>query len=128
MKTPTILLVLDEPLDLQIYGTALRSLGYKVVLCGSRLAAIDLIESESVDFVIVSQGTPAFEGRDVLKRILQLHPKLPVLVVARALDVHCYFEAMELGAVDYLERPEPRDLLWTVKTQMPNLGSHMAAA
>ncbi len=120
MKTATILLVLDEPRDLQIYGTALRSLGYKVVLCDSRLAAIDLIETESVDFVIVSQGTPAFEGRGVLERILQLHPKLPVLVVARALDVHCYFEAMELGAVDYLERPEPRDLLWTVETQMPN--------
>jgi DNA-binding NtrC family response regulator len=120
MKTATILLVLDEPRDLQIYGTALRSLGYHVVLCGSPLAAINLIETESVDFVIVSQGTPAFEGRGVLERILQLHPKLPILVVARALDVHCYFEALELGAVDYLERPEPRDLMWTVETQMMN--------
>jgi len=120
MKTATILLVLDELRDFQIYGTALRSLGYKVVLCGSRLAAIDLIEAESVDFVIVSQGTSAFEGRGVLERIVQLHPKLPVLVVARELDVNCYFEAMELGAVDYLERPEPRDLLWTVETQMLN--------
>jgi DNA-binding NtrC family response regulator len=120
MKTGTILLVLDQPRDRQIYGTALRSLGYKVVLCGSHLEAFDLIETESVDFVIVSQGTPAFEGRGVLERILQIHPKLPVLVVARALDVHCYFEAMELGAVDYLERPEPRDLLWTVETQLLN--------
>jgi DNA-binding NtrC family response regulator len=120
LKTATILLVLDEPQDLQIYGTALRSLGYKVVLCGSRRAAINLIETESVDFVILSQGTPAFEGRGVLERILQLQLKLPVLVVAQVLNVDCYFEAMEMGAVDYLERPEPGDLLWMVEAQMLN--------
>jgi hypothetical protein len=32
--------------------------------------------------------------------------------------MHCYLEAMDLGAVDYLERPEPRDLVWVVDTQM----------
>jgi PleD family two-component response regulator len=53
----------------------------------------------------------------VLERSLQLHPKVPVLVVARALDRRCYFEAMDLGAIDYLERPEPRDLAWVVDTQ-----------
>ena len=65
-----------------------------------------------------SQGTPAFEGRQVLERALQLHPKVPVLVVARVLDMHCYLEAMDLGAIDYLERPEPQDLVWVVDTQM----------
>jgi FixJ family two-component response regulator len=34
------------------------------------------------------------------------------------LDIHCYLEAMELGAVDYLERPEPDDLGWVVETQL----------
>jgi FixJ family two-component response regulator len=31
--------------------------------------------------------------------------RLPVVVVARALDMPCYLEAMQLGAVDYLEEP-----------------------
>jgi DNA-binding NtrC family response regulator len=114
----TVLLILDDPDDLQTYGTALSSLGYKVVLCGSHNEGINSLETERVDLVVVSQGTRAFEGRSVLERALQLHPRLPVLVVARVLDMHCYFEAMEMGAADYLESPGPRDLLWTVATQV----------
>jgi len=31
--------------------------------------------------------------------------------------MHCYLDAMDLGAIDYLERPEPEDLLWVVNAQ-----------
>ena len=118
MKTPTVLLILEESHDLEIYGSFLRDRGYETLTCTSPNEGIKSLETESVSLVIVSQGTPAFEGRQVLERSLQLHPKVPVLVVARVLDMHCYLEAMDLGAVDYLERPEPRDLVWVVDTQM----------
>ena len=118
MKTPTVLLILDEPQDLEIYGTFLRDRGYETLMCTSPGEGINSLETESVSLVIVSQGTPAFEGRQVLERSLQLHPEVPVLVVARVLDMHCYLEAMDLGAIDYLERPEPRDMAWVVDTQM----------
>jgi FixJ family two-component response regulator len=39
-------------------------------------------------------------------------------VVARCLDIQCYLEAMELGAVDYLERPEPDEIGWMLETQL----------
>jgi len=68
--------------------------------------------------VIVSQATLTFQGRQVLERSLRLHPEVPVVVVARVLDMHYYLEAMDLGATDYLERPEPQDLAWVVDTQM----------
>jgi len=118
VKTPTVLLILEESHDLEIYGSFLRDRGYETLTCTSPNEGIKSLETESVSLVIVSQGTPAFEGRQVLERSLQLHPKVPVLVVARVLDMHCYLEAMDLGAVDYLERPEPRDLVWVVDTQM----------
>jgi DNA-binding NtrC family response regulator len=118
MKTPTVLLILDEPQDLEIYGDFLRDRGYETLKCTSPSEGINSLESESVSIVIVSQGTPAFEGRQVLERSLQLYPKVPVLVVARVLDMHCYLEAMDLGAIDYLERPDPQDMVWVVDTQM----------
>ena len=118
MKPPTVLLILEESHDLEIYGTFLRDRGYETLMCTSPSEGINSLETESVSLVIVSQGTPAFEGRQVLERSLQLQPKVPVLVVARVLDMHCYLEAMDLGAIDYLERPEPRDLVWVVDTQM----------
>ncbi len=118
MKTATVLLVFEEPRDLETYGSMLCSLGYRILLCNSVAEGIDALETEDVSFVIVSQGTPAFEGRQVLERSLQLHPNVPVLVVARVLDVQCYLEAMDLGAVDYLERPDPQDMMWVLDTQM----------
>ena len=123
MKTPTVLLILDEPQDLGAYGTFLRDRGYETLIFNSPGEGINSLETESVSLVIVSQDTPAFEGRQVLERSLQLHPEVPVLVVARVLDMHCYLEAMDLGAIDYLERPEPQDLLWVLDTQMRRVGT-----
>jgi len=118
MKTATVLLVFEELRDLETYGPILCSLGYRILICHSLAEGIEALETENVSFVIVSQGTPAFEGRRVLERSLQLHPNVPVLVIARVLDMHCYLEAMDLGAIDYLERPDPQDLVWVVDTQM----------
>ena len=118
MKTATVLLVFEELRDLETYGSILCSLGYRILMCNSVAEGIKALETENVSFVIVSQGTPAFEGRQVLERSLQLHPDVPVLVIARVLDVHCYLEAMDLGAIDYLERPEPQDMVWVLDTQM----------
>jgi FixJ family two-component response regulator len=52
-----------------------------------------------------------------------MHRNIPIVVVARCLDMHCYLEAMELGAVDYLERPESDDLGWVVETQLRQRGA-----
>ncbi len=118
MKTPTVLLIIENSFDLILYATYLRNKGYKTLLGRSLSEGIKFLETEDVSLVIVSQGTPAFEGRGVLVRSLRLRPEVPVVVVARALDIHCYLDAMELGATDYLERPEPQDLAWIVDTQM----------
>ena len=118
MKAPTVLLILEESHDLENYGSFLRDRGYETLMCTSPSEGINSLETESVSLVIVSQGTPAFEGRQVLERSLQLHPEVPVLVVARVSDMHCYLEAMDLGAIDYLERPDPQDLVWVVDTQI----------
>jgi DNA-binding NtrC family response regulator len=118
MRNATVLLIIEESHDLEIYGTFLRNRGYETLMCSSPSEGLNFLATEDVSLVIVSQGTPAFEGRQVLERALQLHPEVPVLVVARVLDIHCYLEAMDLGAFDYLEKPEPRDLAWVVDTQI----------
>jgi DNA-binding NtrC family response regulator len=113
-----VLLVLDQTQDLELYGAYLRDRGYKTFMCASPGEGLNSLETESVSLVIVSQDTPEFEGRVVLEQSIRLHPEVPVLVVARALDIHFYLEVMDLGATDYLERPEPRDLAWVVDTQI----------
>ena len=118
MNIRTVLLILDQHQDLDVYGTYLGNRGYQTMMCASSAEGIKFLENQSVSLVIANQGSPAFEGRQVLERSLQLHPEVPVLVVARVVSMGCYLEAMDLGAFDYLERPDPQDLARIVDTQI----------
>jgi DNA-binding NtrC family response regulator len=128
MEKATVLLVFEESQDLQYYGSIVCSLGYSARMCNSMEEGIEAIRAANFSLAIVSQGTPAFEGRKVLEFSLQLRPDLPVLVIARSLNVHCYLEAMDLGASDYLERPEPEDMVWVVNTQIHRAGNVPASS
>ncbi len=99
------LLVTEDPGDLQYYINILEVYGYRVRASKSYQDGVRCLAEDVFDFVMVSQGTPQFEGSDVLKRAREIDRNLPVLVVARCLDMGCYMEAMQLGAVDYLVEP-----------------------
>ena len=99
------LLVVEDPKGLHYYRGALEGWGYQVRACPSYQEGMCCLGSESFDMVVVDQGSRIFEGRCVVERALEIDPKLPVLVVARCLDMACYLEAMQLGAVDYLAEP-----------------------
>lgn len=113
------LLVDEDPSDIRYYYGVLRALGHEVVVSESYMAALSLLDQENFDMAVVAQGSPAFEGRPVLARALEINPDLPVLVVARTLDIDCYLEAMEMGAADYLERcAAPRDFMRSVDNHL----------
>jgi len=99
------LLVVEDPGGLRYYRGALESWGYQVRACPSYQEGMCCLGSESFDLVLVDQGSRIFEGRCVVERAMEIDRKLPVLVVARCLDMACYLEAMQLGAVDYLAEP-----------------------
>ncbi len=99
-------LLVDEDFgDLQYYFNILQGYGYRVRACNSYQEGVRCLADEVFDFVMVSQGTLSFEGSCVLKRATEINRSLPVLVVARCLDMGCYLDAMQLGAVDYLVEP-----------------------
>ena len=125
-RKATVLLVDEDPGDLHYYGVILQELGYRVRGCKSYEEGADVLGSEALDFIIVSQGSPNFEGRAVLERAVKVNRRLPVLVVARCLDMGCYLEAMQLGAVDYLVEPLTVSEIGRVLGNVPRVQS-MAA-
>ena len=100
-----VLLVDEDFRDLQYYRSVLVERGYDVHVLGSYEEAEHRLQKESFDFVLVGQGTSAFEGRRVVERAIKVDRRTPVVVLARCLDIGCYLEAMQLGALDYLEKP-----------------------
>ncbi|HEX5413330.1 MAG TPA: response regulator [Terriglobia bacterium] len=113
------LVVVWDPSDARYYYGMLRALGHEVVVAESYEEALASLARENFDMVVVAQGSPAFEGRQVVARALEIDPKRPVIVVARTLDIDCYLEAMEMGAADYLERcAAPRDFMQSVDVHL----------
>ncbi len=104
--------------DVPGYAVMLRATGYDVVISNSYEEGARRLATEDFDFAIVNQGSAAFEGRRILEQAMALDRRVPVLVVTRSVNMHNYLEAMELGAVDYLERPKPEDVGWVLETQM----------
>lgn len=115
-----IVLVMDEDADdLRCFSSFLEQEGFDVRACGTRADALHWLESEVFDFIIVSQGGPHFEGRPVLERAIEIDRRTPVLVLARCADIPCYIESMQLGALDYFEKPlAPQELLRLVKSHL----------
>jgi DNA-binding NtrC family response regulator len=119
IRSKKVLLVDEEAGDLRILRLILEGQGFEVFTCISFEAGILCLEAEPFDFVVVSQGSHAFEGRTVLDRAMQLDRRRPVLVLTRCIDMHCYLEAMQMGAIDYLEKPvPPADLLRFVQAHI----------
>lgn len=114
-----VLLADDDPQDLSFYSMVLYKQGYKVLACESFREAMRCLETEALDFVVLSQGGPSFEGRRVLQRAVQPDLRIPVLILAGWVDMGLYTEAMSLGAVDYLEKSvDPAELLRAIKIHL----------
>ncbi|HEX5482522.1 MAG TPA: response regulator [Terriglobia bacterium] len=116
-----VLLVDEDDADREYYAGVLEAQGHEVTSCDLHQKGAELAESGDFDFVITSQGGPAFEGKVVLERLRKRRNEsrlsgptpwdIPVLVAASSADMPSYLEAMQLGAVDYVEKPiHPRDL------------------
>ena len=70
------LLVDEYPEDLQFYSTILEAYGYRVRRCSSYQEGVRCLGEQAFDFVIVSQGTPNFEGSWVLRRAIEINRQL----------------------------------------------------
>lgn len=118
-RSSKVLLVIVEAGNLSHHRKILRAQGHKVFACHSFERGLDLLGRDTFDLVAVSQGGAAFEGKRVVMRVLEADRKTPVLVLAGAPDMNNYLEAMQLGAVDYLEMPVPAaELVRVLKTHL----------
>jgi len=107
-----VLLVDEDAGGWRFLRLVLEGQGIEVRACTTYEAGVRCLETDTYHLVVVGQGTQAFEGRRVLERAIELNRSRPVLVVTRCMDMPCYLEAMQMGAIDYLEQPvPPADLL-----------------
>lgn len=103
----TILAVDDEEHILELLAYNLEHDGYRVVKAESGEAALELLEKEKVDIVLLDWMLPGIDGIEVLKRIRahKSYQTLPVILLTAKGDEISKVVGLEVGSDDYLVKP-----------------------
>ena len=98
-----ILIVDDEKPICDLIDLNLSSAGYHCTSVQDGLEAIDLIEKEEFELVLLDIMLPGADGFDIMEYIRPL--KIPVIFITAKHDVHDKVRGLKLGAEDYLVKP-----------------------
>lgn len=113
----TILLVDDEQDVLFSYSVMFRSAGFSSLLTESDSRAVLLrIEAQRVDLVVLDLQMPHLGGYELLTKIREKYPHMPVVIVTAANELEMAVACMKAGAMDYFVKPvEKGRLIATVQ-------------
>jgi len=100
-----ILLVEDEASLARGLSYNLQAEGYGVMLAQDGREAMDRVEQGGFDLVVLDLILPHVSGYDVLRRIRNLYPRLPVLILTAKLEEGDRVHGLRLGADDYMVKP-----------------------
>jgi two-component system response regulator HydG len=100
-----ILVVDDEPAIRETCAEVARQAGMKVIAVASAEEALEVLENCAVDIVLTDLKLQQTSGLDLLKRVHDTRPALPVMVLTQYGTIDSAVAATRLGAVDYVTKP-----------------------
>jgi len=110
-----ILVVDDDPPSVKMTAFLLREEGYEVITADNGRAALEMVQSQSPDLVIMDVMMPHIDGLEVTRRIRQTMD-VPIIILSAKGETADKVTGLEVGADDYLAKPfEPSELLARVK-------------
>ena len=99
-----VLVVDDEPPIVRAVAANLRARGYQAQTAGNAAVALEAVELEQPDCIVLDLGLPDLNGLEVLRR-LRSWTAVPVVVLTAADSEHDKVRAFQLGADDYVTKP-----------------------
>jgi DNA-binding NtrC family response regulator len=121
---PTLLVADDQPDVLEAVRMLARANGFDVRTATSPAAVLALAETEGLDVCLIDLNyardtTSGREGMDLLGKLRELDPALPVVVMTAWGSIEGAVEAMRRGARDYLTKPwDNARLVATLRAQL----------
>jgi len=106
-ERPLILIVDDEPFNVDYLEQELEELGYDTVAAADGVAALEQVAAVAPDVVLLDIMMPRMDGFEVLSR-LRDDPdtrQLPVVIISAMDDMDSIVRGLEMGAEDYLPKP-----------------------
>lgn len=121
-----ILVVDDEEPILELLRFNLEKEGYQVYVAKDGQEALECVEKEQPDLLVLDVMLPGMDGLEVC-RILRLHPRfqqIPIIMLTAKGEEIDTVLGLELGADDYMTKPfSLRELLARIKARLRRLNS-----
>jgi two-component system, OmpR family, response regulator len=106
--TEKVLIVDDDKALLNIMSERMRNRGMEVTTTASPVEALQIVETEAFDAIILDLMMPEMGGIEAFQRIKERNPELQIIFLTGHPSVSTGVDAMKLGAVDFI--PKPVDL------------------
>ena len=101
-----ILVVDDEANQREIFVNMLETLGYKAEAVSGGLAAVEYVEQNDVDLIILDMiMDPGIDGRETYERISRIKPGQKAIIVSGFAETDAVRAAQKLGAGQYIKKP-----------------------
>jgi serine/threonine protein kinase len=111
---PRILVVDDNEVNLDVLGRRLERKGCRITTALDGPAALELLELQPFDAVVLDLQMPGMSGLEVLAAIREKRSQLamPVIMATAQTDPEMMVSALEAGANDYVTKPIDVDVLY----------------
>jgi len=100
----TLLLVDDEPVMLDLLSLYLSPLGYTCIKCNSGMDAINFIESNEIDLILLDVMMPEMDGLETCREIRK-NWNIPIIMLTARSEKADIVKGLEYGADDYIAKP-----------------------
>jgi two-component system, sensor histidine kinase and response regulator len=121
MPAPKILVVDDQPINVQLLKRKLEKEGIQVMTAFSGQEALDVVEHEKPDLVLLDVMMPDMDGIEVCQRLQSREEtrSIPIIFITARSSKEGKLEGLGVGAVDYITKPIDLDeTLARVQTQL----------
>ena len=115
----TILWADDEIDLLKPHIMFLRSKGYDLITVNNGRDALEIVESQHPDLIILDENMPGLTGLETLGRIKQSAPDIPVIMITKSEEENIMDQAVGNKIADYLIKPvNPNQILLSIKKNL----------
>ncbi|GAB4300456.1 MAG: response regulator [Desulfuromonadia bacterium] len=104
-EKPTVVIIDDEKVILDLTSIILRNRGYRVVTASDPVVGLERVRELSPEIVLLDYMMPMMDGLTVLKCIRESHPDSYVLMFTGKGSEEIAVELMKAGAYDYIIKP-----------------------
>ncbi|MBW2242545.1 MAG: sigma-54-dependent Fis family transcriptional regulator [Deltaproteobacteria bacterium] len=106
---PRVAILDDETRLVGILEMLLRREGYDAIGFGEPERAIEALAEGRFDLLLTDLRMPGMDGIQVLERVREIDPNLPVIVLTAHASIETAIRAVRLGAFEYVEKPFNND-------------------